>query len=261
MKKLRLFKEFKFFSLRVLFADIINYFIDFISIKSIDLNGKKIKFYATGEISFTRAKLFGKKEKEVYNFIDQYLKSDDIFFDIGANIGVFSIYASIFKNVNCIAFEPEYSNLYLLKKNIILNSLSNKINVYPLSISDKNNLNFLHLSSLETGSALHSISQNDLELTDEKAKVVMKIGTYSLTIDEFVKQAGIKPNMLKIDTDGNEVEILRGAKETLSSVDYIAMEMPVNLKKKDECLKIMKDNLYEPIENLQNERNLFFKKK
>ena len=56
-------------------------------------------------MSLVRAELFGKKEKEVYEFIETYLSSDDVFFDIGANVGVFSIYSSIFKNAKCIAFE------------------------------------------------------------------------------------------------------------------------------------------------------------
>ena len=81
---------------------------------------KKILFYSTNEMTISRAILFGKKEKEVYQFIDRYLEKEDIFFDIGANVGVFSIYSSLFKEAKSIAFEPEYSNLYLLKKNIMI---------------------------------------------------------------------------------------------------------------------------------------------
>ena len=53
---------------------------------------KEIKFYVSSEMSLVRAELFGKKEKEVYEFIEMYLNSDDIFFDIGANVGVFLVF-------------------------------------------------------------------------------------------------------------------------------------------------------------------------
>ena len=67
----------------------------------------------------------------------------------------------------------------------------------------------MHLSSFESGSALHSVSKDNLEFTDEKAKVLMKTGTYNLTLDEFINQTKVVPKMLKIDTDGKELEILK----------------------------------------------------
>ena len=115
-KKIRLFRIFNFFSFSVLFSSLIEYLQNLLSIKKIKFKGKEIKFYVSSEMSLVRAELFGKKEKEVYEFIETYLSSDDVFFDIGANVGVFSIYSSIFKNAKCIAFEREFSNLYLLKK-------------------------------------------------------------------------------------------------------------------------------------------------
>ena len=116
LNKIRFFKQFKFFSLSVLFSNLFEWFINFLSIKKIKFKGKKIFFYSTNEMTISRAILFGKKEKEVYEFIDRYLEKEDVFFDIGANVGVFSIYSSLFKEAKSIAFEPEYSNLYLLKK-------------------------------------------------------------------------------------------------------------------------------------------------
>ena len=260
-KKIRLFRIFNFFSIRVLFSSLIEYLQNLLSIKKIKFKGKEIKFYVSSEMSLVRAELFGKKEKEVYEFIETYLSNDDIFFDIGANVGVFSIYSSIFKNAKCIAFEPEFSNLYLLKKNIILNNLTTKIDIYPCSINNQNGLNFLHLSSFESGSALHSVSKDNLEFTDEKAKVLMKTGTYNLTIDEFINQTQVIPKMLKIDTDGKELEILKGAQKSLEHIKYIALEMPIISDKEKKCFQILEQNNFERIESLEKDRNFFFKKK
>ena len=71
-------------------------------------------------ITHFRWYLMGKKEAEVIHYIDNYVKDGDIFFDIGANIGIFTLYATKkYKNLKAVSFEPEYSNLYLLKENIL----------------------------------------------------------------------------------------------------------------------------------------------
>ena len=79
LNKLRFFKQFKFFSLRVLFSNFFEWFINILSIKKIKFKDKKILFYSTNEMTISRAILFGKKEKEVYQFIDRYLEKEDIF--------------------------------------------------------------------------------------------------------------------------------------------------------------------------------------
>ena len=139
---------------------IFEFFQNFLSIKTIKYENKKIKFFINSEISAIRAELFGKKEKEIYDFISKNLNSSDILFDIGANVGVFSIYSSSIKNIKCVAFEPEYSNLYLLK-NIILNNLQNKIFVYPIALSNKSELSMLNLSSIKSGTAIHTVSKRN----------------------------------------------------------------------------------------------------
>ena len=258
---IKLFLEFKFFSLRIIFFSIIKSLIEIFTVKTIKYRDKKIKFLTTSKMTIARAHLFGIKEKEVYEFIDRYLGENDTFVDIGANVGVFSIFSCIFKKAKCIAFEPEFSNLYLFKQNIILNNLITKIDVYPCSVSDHNSLNFLHLSSLESGEALHSISKKNIEYTDEKGKVVMRTGTYNISLDEFFYHNKANPVMLKIDTDGKELEILNGAVETLKKLKYIALEIPLEIDKKNKCLEILDKNNFKELKDLQKDRNLFFAKK
>ena len=126
-KKITLFKKFKFFSLSVLFSDLIQYLQNLLSIKKIKFNGKEIKFYVSSEISLVRAELFGKKEKEVYEFIEMYLNTDDIFFDIGANL-VFLVFIVAYLKMLSVLHLNAFSNLYLLKK-YNSNNLMTKIDV------------------------------------------------------------------------------------------------------------------------------------
>ena len=134
-------------------------------------------------------------------------------------------------------------------------------NNLPRHQHDDNNYNFLHLSSFESGAALHSISRDDIEITDENANVKMKIGTYNISLDDFVKNTGIYPNMLKIDTDGKELEILEGSENVLKNVGYIAFEMPYSIEKRKKCIDILNKNMFKEIEELRQGRNIFFKKK
>ena len=89
----------------------------------------------------------------------------------------------------------------------------------------------------------------------------MKTGTYNLTIDDFINQTKIIPKMLKIDTDGKELEILQGAQKSLEHIQYIALEMPIISDKEKNCFQILKENNFERIESLEKDRNFFFKKK
>ena len=63
---------------------------------------------------------------------------------------------------------------------------------------------------------MHTVSNDSLTNTRTGREVVWKEGIASYTIDEFCDVTGIKPNLIKIDVDGNETDILRGGKNTFS---------------------------------------------
>ncbi|MBF0311678.1 MAG: FkbM family methyltransferase [Magnetococcales bacterium] len=191
-----------------------------------------------GDIAFTlpcnnwithfRWYLFARKEVEVRQFIDTHLKEGDVFFDIGANIGVFSLYACLrHKSVKVYSFEPEYSNLHLLKENFLANGLADRANIYSVAISDARGLSRLHIQDVTPGAACHSESREGLERTNEGLKVVWAEGVATMTVDALCEELGVVPNAMKIDTDGNEPKILQGAKKTLADprLRSIAIEM------------------------------------
>ena len=104
---------------------------------------KEIIFFTPNKITNYRANTLFSKEEDTIKWIDQYGGKDNIFFDIGANIGVYSLYcAKLYKN-RVFAFEPQYKNNVLLEKNIQINRLENFISVIPNPIYSKNKLDFL----------------------------------------------------------------------------------------------------------------------
>ena len=180
----------------------------------------EVQFYLPCENPYTHMRLYtiAHKEPEVRLFLDQYLEDDDILFDVGANIGILSLYSALSKKrVTAYAFEPEYSTLGLLKEAVIKNKLPNQIFPYGLGISDFVGLSRLHLQSLEAGAAAHSESQDDLDKTQEGYAIVGTEGIAAVTLDYLVEELQVVPNLIKIDTDGNELKILKGATQLLQN--------------------------------------------
>ena len=156
------------------------------------------------------------KEPETLDWIDAHVREGDLFFDVGGNIGVFTLYTALrHRRARVVVFEPEYSNLHLLRDNIAANGLSDRVQMYPIALSNRTGLSRLHVQDLTPGAALHTEAEAQLLMTETGERVVLSEGTWAMTLDEFCEQAGLWPNALKIDVDGGENRVLAGARETL----------------------------------------------
>ena len=112
--------------------------------KIINHKNLKLEFYTPNRLSFFRVKTFSTKEPETLDWIDQF-QENKIFWDVGANIGLYSCYAAKKKLCKVYAFEPSIFNLEWLGRNIFLNNLTDKIVVLPIPLTNKiseNRLNF-----------------------------------------------------------------------------------------------------------------------
>ena len=89
---------------------------------------QKLLFHTPNWLTEYRARTLLTKEPETISWINKF-PSNQVFFDVGANIGVYSVYAASIKNAQVIAFEPSFLNLELLYRNIQSNHLENKITV------------------------------------------------------------------------------------------------------------------------------------
>lgn len=154
------------------------------------------------------------KEPGTVEWIETFNK-DDIFMDIGANVGAYSLVASkCCKKI--YAFEPSAFNFYVLVKNILAN---NATNIAPFNIAlyqDKRIGSFSYGQAKEGGSGntfLRSSSDN------------LSLQILSYTLDDFVKEFNLpRIDHIKLDVDGNEYEILEGATRSLSQVKSILVE-------------------------------------
>ena len=112
----------------------------------VDSRGLSFQILSDNWVTKFRARTFNEKEPEMLDWLDEKLHDRDVFFDVGANVGIYSIYAAMRnRNSQIFAFEPEYSNLHQLKQNILNNQLANKIEIYSIAFSDKSGISYLHL--------------------------------------------------------------------------------------------------------------------
>ncbi len=176
------------------------------------VRGKRIIVGVSSEIEAFRAGTYSTKEPETLDWIDSELAGNEILFDIGANIGLYSIYAAkAHPGLQVYAFEPESLNFSRLLKNLTVNGLSKAITPLNIALSGKTELGFLHLSQLQAGSALHGIGK--------KTATSIREGVFCVTLDDLCSKFDLPvPHHMKIDVDGLEDQIiLQGARQTLKN--------------------------------------------
>jgi FkbM family methyltransferase len=228
----------------------LNEFISNVSYKSIKILNKNINFYTPNKITEWRVNTFFEKEPETLEWIDSFdIKSNIIFWDIGGNIGLYSIYAALrHSNIEIITFEPSTSNLRVLSRNISLNKLNDKIKICQFPLTDKNN-SFLLMKedSFEEGGALNTFGEN----YDYNGNIFSSNHQYKIfgtSINYLLDNSILKiPNYIKIDVDGIEHLILQGGNKYLNSslIKSISIELNENfLKQFDDVHKILKENKF-----------------
>lgn len=173
------------------------------------------RFVASSPILLWRARTLLSKEPETISWLKEF-GEQDVLFDIGANVGLYTVYAAR-RGARVCAFEPESANFALLNRNLSINGVAARAIAYPLAVSDGTRLDTLRLSRLEPGAALHAFGAN----VDQKGEVfrpAFEQGCLSVSIDELVHRFGLpQPTRIKIDVDGLERLIIAGAGRVLAN--------------------------------------------
>jgi FkbM family methyltransferase len=187
------------------------------------------------------------KEPGTVDWIDQNVKSGDIFYDIGANIGVFTILAAsrTGKSGRVYAFEPHGANFARLIDNITANNLQQIVCPNNFALHDKEGFFPFQYKSGEVGTSDSQLSGSRDETGDENAPLISEL-KYATTVDRLVDAGEIKaPHHIKIDVDGNEPFILEGMSRLLSGTrrpQTIQVEM--NDPHKMRIMEFMKKHRY-----------------
>jgi FkbM family methyltransferase len=185
--------------------------------KTVQKNDIKIKIDVESEFENSRFETYFEKEPETITWLETFIQPNDVLYDIGANIGVYSLYpASLYKEqIKVYSFEPAYHNYYKLCRNIIINDFSKTIIPFQLAIGDTTSFTQIDLVSLVEGSANHFIKDSPIE-TSDTSNVSFTQSIFCVSLDDFIfKHKFETPNHIKIDVDGFELNILKGMTELL----------------------------------------------
>jgi FkbM family methyltransferase len=166
------------------------------------------KLLVTKGLAAATANIYcGLMEYEDMAFVLHFLRPNDLFFDIGANVGTFTLLASGEVGAQTIAVEPVPRTFGLLMDNIRLNQLNEKVNAVNIGLSSQAGM-LKFTQSLDAMNHVATANEtNTIDVTVER-------------MDDLSQRA---PILLKIDVEGFETEVLNGASRLLNSPELKAI--------------------------------------
>jgi len=186
-----------------------------------------------------RGTTFYTKEPETVNWIKNFEK-ESVFFDIGANIGIYSLFAAKL-NHSTVSFEPESHNFAALNININDNNFEKKIIAYPISLDEKMKISQLNIFKFRFGGSGHSFDRS-INSQGKEFDASHIQGSISITLDKFCEEIKIYPDHVKIDVDGNELKVINGMKSLLASkkIKSILIELDRTFSEHIEVISLLK---------------------
>ncbi len=199
------------------------------------------------EIEIFRAETYSTKEPETLEWIERFFRPNDVIYDVGANIGLYSLFAAKRLEAKCkvYSFEPEALNYAQLNKNIYINGLSGIIIPCCLALTDRLcfdvfNLhpNIVNPEKLGKGLVAGSAAHNFGEAKDYAGDLFEPIhiqGMLGLSLDELWGSLGLDfPNHIKVDVDGLEASIIEGSKKTIQDKRLKSLMIEISVGRADE---------------------------
>jgi FkbM family methyltransferase len=156
------------------------------------------------------------KEPFTIDWIHRWIAADDVLYDIGANVGAYSLVAVKKPGgaARVFAFEPSYANVSSLCANIVLNDAADDITPIPFALAGSEGLTVLSLRALEPGSARHTLGDGP----SDEGPAVYRQPVVTFRLDDLVARLALPlPNHIKLDVDGGELSLLEGAAGVLAS--------------------------------------------
>jgi len=206
------------------------YFSNFKSFtKKVKIRNISLKYFVTSRLIELYSKFLEDDEPDTLDWIDSFTKGN-VFYDVGASTGPFSLYASIKSKVRVVAFEPGAKTFSGLEINHYLNRKKMK---YPfaalnLAIGKKSGLGKLYIDEHEGGGGRYL----DSTIKRWELKTFNPIHIQYIlreSIDELISRYNLpSPNYLKIDVDGGELDVILGAKKTLAKLKMKSVLIELN---------------------------------
>jgi FkbM family methyltransferase len=169
--------------------------------------------------SSAAAYVLGGFKPELQKFMELNLKPGSVFYDVGANVGFFSLLAARLSGSEgrVISFEPIDENLSKLGENVRRNQFSN-VRIIPIALGAANGERTFQLSESPTWGKFKGVAQ------EVPNKYVRDIAVQVRRLDDLVSAESLPPpDFIKVDVEGAEREVIDGARDTLLRYGPILM--------------------------------------
>ncbi len=176
------------------------------------------------------ANCMGMYDYNIMNLIKLLSERETYFFDVGANIGLYSLLAAENSNVNVISFEPHPKTFRQLERNINLNKRQN-IKTFNVALGkEEGEIQFTDFPE----SSINRIANES-----DKNTITIKVRRGSKICDEL----NLIPSFIKVDVEGFEFDVLQGFGEKLAGIKLIILEFgELNLRNHNKISMFMKQN-------------------
>jgi FkbM family methyltransferase len=172
-----------------------------------------------GDVGVTGNWYNGLDEPHEMGFLLQTLRRGDLFVDVGANVGSFTVLACSINGVTAIAYEPIPETAFKLRRNILVNNYDKSAKIRMVGVSDAHGM----LRFTQNQDSMNHVVSRD------ESGVLSAIEIKVVTLDdELADLPPEQPLVLKIDVEGHEYSVIAGARNVLSKDTTIAVIMETN---------------------------------
>jgi FkbM family methyltransferase len=192
--------------------------------REFSIDGKRLRYVTSSVTSRWRVRTLFTKEPTTIVWLDTFLP-EEVFVDIGANVGMYSLYAAAVRGARVYAFEPESQNYAELNRNIHINGLHSLVTALPLAISNTEEVSALRLSRFGTGWGEHNVA------SPVSGGTAFEQGTVTSSLDRLIDTGAVaQPHHIKVDVDGIEWRVFEGMRKTLNSPQLKSVLIETNFK-------------------------------
>lgn len=179
------------------------------------------------------------KEPWTVRWIEQHLGPGEVLYDVGANVGAYTLLAAVVADARVVAFEPGPANFAALAANVELNAVGERVLAVPMALGDTP-----HSALLDRDAAVPGKAPRLGQIAADKTTTVL-VDRLDDMIDRFSLPP---PDHLKLDVDGAELEVLAGSQRLLGSGRLRTLMVELELEREVELRALIEGSGFELVE-------------